>query len=195
MKVINLGLIDYKQALDKQLELLEITHKTQKEFIILCSHPKVITIGSAGNVEDIKNFDGEIIKIRRGGKITLHGPGQILFYPILSLKNKDLHKHLRTLEKTATGVLEEFGLNPYTKDTGVWVCGKKIASIGVGAKKWVTYHGMAFNLTNDFLDFELKPCGLHKSCMDGMFSFVPKVNREHVENLLVEKFNHYLERL
>lgn len=194
MKVINLGLIDYKKALNKQLELLDITFKTKAEFIILCSHPKVITLGSSASTDDIKNFDGEIFKIRRGGKATLHGPGQVLFYPIINLKNKDLHRHLRNLEQTAIEVLEEFDLKPYAKDTGVWVEDKKIVSIGVGAKKWVTYHGMAFNLTNDFLDCEFKPCGLDISFMDGMCSFVPKVKRDRIEKLLVDKFN-YLERL
>ena len=193
MKVINLGLIDYKEALNKQLELLDITHKTGKEFLIVCSHPKVITVGSAGNVEDVKFFNGEIFKIRRGGKVTLHGPGQILLYPILSLKKRDLHKHLRNLEQVAIKVLKEFKLKAYAKDTGVWVFNKKIASIGVGAKKWVTYHGMAFNLTNDFLEFELKPCGLDKSCMDGLFSFVPKVKRAYVEELLIKTLTSSLE--
>ena len=190
MTVINLGLIDYKKALEKQIECLDKTYNTEEEFLIVCSHNRVITIGSAGDSKDIKNFDGEIVKVKRGGKLTLHGPGQILLYPILNLnlRNRDLRKHLKTLEEIGIEVLNSFNLKPYAKDTGVWVNQKKIISIGVGAKKWVTYHGMAFNITNDFFNCEFNPCGMDQSLMTSLEDVVSvdsKLNRSKIESLLI----------
>ena len=167
INLVELGLIEYKKALQIQLNLVDRVKKTGQEFLIICSHPRVLTVGSSACENEIKNFDGEIVKVKRGGKATLHGPGQIILYPILNLnkRNRQLHLHLRKLEEIVITTLKALGFHSYAENTGIWINDKKIASIGIGAKKWVTYHGLAFNFNNDFCNCEFKPCGYNLSDM------------------------------
>lgn len=165
MKFLDLNLIPYQAALSQQLEILEkVANKESEETIIFCSHPPVVTLGRSTQAGDVTTWDGELIEIQRGGRATYHGPSQLVIYPILNLvkQGQDLHKYLRTLENIIIAVLSELHLNAVAiKDsTGVWVRGKKVASIGVGVKKWVTYHGIALNVDYDPNAFQgLKPCG------------------------------------
>lgn len=182
------GLIDYKKALDKQLEYVEKVSSDDNHpgFLIFCTHPPVVTTGRQSTPEDVFSWKGPVIEISRGGKATYHGPSQVVVYPILNLKNpragrgaQEIRGYLRTLEQAIVDTLKVYSVDsvgrtpqkvpgqPTTTDeTGVWVGQKKIASLGIAVKKWVTYHGAAINLTYDPEAFVgMNPCGFKSSTM------------------------------
>jgi lipoate-protein ligase B len=141
--------------------------------LIICQHYPVITLGRGADRKNILADERELKKrnipvyeIERGGDVTYHGPGQLVVYPIynLSFFQRDIHLFLRKLEEMAITVLEEFGISPQRLPglTGVWVGEKKIASIGIAIKNWITFHGLAINIKQDDLaNFSLvRPCGL-----------------------------------
>ena len=181
----NLGLIDFKRAWDIQESLLEEiinnkrTNKRTNNFLLFCQHPHVYTLGKSGdmknlllNEEGLKKNNAMFYKINRGGDITYHGPGQLVVYPVFDLDNffTDIHKYLRFLEEVVLRVLKNYGLSGVRLDgaTGVWIppekksdSHKKICAMGVRASRWVTMHGLAFNV-NVNLDYfnNIVPCGI-----------------------------------
>lgn len=170
-EVRDLGLIDYDAAYRIQKECVEGVIVGGAQTILLCEHPAVITLGRMSreaNILDRKAIDRagiRIIPIDRGGDVTLHAPGQLVVYPILNLANwrRDLHWYLHQLEQVAVDLLGSFGIvaSRISGRTGVWVGGKKIASIGIGIRKWISFHGLAINVNTDVNLFALiKPCGL-----------------------------------
>jgi lipoyl(octanoyl) transferase len=142
------------------------------DLLILCEHPPVITLGRAfkkGNLtasQALLDARGvEVHEAERGGDVTFHGPGQLVGYPIVDLQvhKPDLHWYLRMLEEACIRVCDGFGIEAGRQkgQTGVWVEGRKIASIGVHARQWVTWHGFALNVTTDLSFFDLMvPCGI-----------------------------------
>ncbi|CAD7703607.1 unnamed protein product, partial [Ostreobium quekettii] len=137
---------------------------------ILVQHQPVFTLGAGSTLSNLK-FDPShpplpIHRTERGGEVTYHGPGQLVLYPILNLRRhrRDLHWYLRALEGTAIDVLDQVsGLEGSRLDglTGVWVDGSKVAAIGVRASRWVTYHGLSLNVTNDLSPYSsIVPCGI-----------------------------------
>ena len=186
----DLGLIDYKQCWDYQTKLFDATVQLKiqnrkfpdnsistKNHLIFCEHPHVYTLGKSG---DLKNLliDGQkrkeknisFYKINRGGDITYHGPGQLVVYPILDLDYffSDIHKYLRLLEEAVILTLQDYGVVGQRLEgfTGVWVDDKKeirrkICAIGVKCSRWVTMHGIGFNI-NSNLDYfkHIVPCGI-----------------------------------
>lgn len=181
------GLIDYEKALNKQLEYVEkVAASSHPGFLIFCTHPPVVTLGRQSTPEDLFAWKGPVIEISRGGKATYHGPSQIVVYPILNLKNpragrgpQEVRGYLRALEQAIVKTLktynvEAIGRTPQkipgqpaeTDETGVWVGDRKIASLGIAVKKWVTYHGAAINVSYDPEAFiGLNPCGFKSSTM------------------------------
>ena len=187
-KVLDLGLIDYNQALEEQLKCIqEVQEDPRKKFLILCSHPPVVTLGRASQPDDLQGWQGPVIEVSRGGKATYHGPSQLVIYPILSLEtphqefpdlqSRDLHCYLQFLENKTVEFLKlfsvdskgGFALDRNDKDgirTGVWIGERKIASIGIAVKKWVAYHGIAINITQDPSAFQgISPCGFTSNTM------------------------------
>jgi len=187
--VHDLGLVDYQDALDYQLQLfnqiIDIKLKNRKNntkietdnHLIFVEHPNVYTLGKSGDINNLllnKNeLDDKKIQFfntNRGGDITCHGPGQIVCYPILDLDNffTDIHKYLRFLEETIIRTLNDFGIvsERSQNETGVWidsdlVFSRKICARGVKASRWVTMHGLALNVNNDLSYFEnIIPCGI-----------------------------------
>ena len=186
----DLGLIDYKKCWDYQTKLFDATVQLKiqnrkfpdnsistKNHLIFCEHPHVYTLGKSG---DLKNLliDGQkrkekkisFYKINRGGDITYHGPGQLVVYPILDLDYffSDIHKYLRLLEEAVILTLQDYGVFGQRLEgfTGVWVDDKKetprkICAIGVKCSRWVTMHGIGFNI-NSNLDYfkHIVPCGI-----------------------------------
>ena len=186
----DLGLIDYKKCWDYQTKLFDATVQLKiqnrkfpdnsistKNHLIFCEHPHVYTLGKSG---DLKNLliDGQkrkeknisFYKINRGGDITYHGPGQLVVYPILDLDYffSDIHKYLRLLEEAVILTLQDYGVVGQRLEgfTGVWVDDKKetprkICAIGVKCSRWVTMHGIGFNI-NSNLDYfkHIVPCGI-----------------------------------
>lgn len=136
--------------------------------LLLLEHEPVYTIGRTRDQSSLGNRDElphPVIEINRGGQATWHGPGQLVGYPILDLQNhgRDLHRYLRALEAVLIETLCTFGIDAQQRDglTGVWVGEKKIASIGVGVRHWITMHGFALNVSGDLAAFShITPCGI-----------------------------------
>lgn len=182
------GLIDYDEALKKQNDLVEKVHSEDLAgFLVFCTHPPVVTVGRATLPEDIYDWQGPIVQVTRGGRATYHGPSQLVVYPILNLshtrkgrKNREINPYLKTFEDAIADVLKTYdlenvvsrstakqGLNSSdADDTGIWVKDRKIASVGVGVRKWVAFHGAAINLGYDEKAFQgLRPCGFPAEIM------------------------------
>lgn len=173
--VFDLGLIDYKVALRYQKEMFAEAKKgTFMSALIVCRHFPVITLGRMADKKNIlateqQLLDNDILiyEIERGGDVTYHGPGQIIVYPIFNLNflKKDIHWFLRQIEAVIIELLFNIGIPARRRPgfTGVWVKDKKIASIGIAIKNWITFHGLSLNVTKDDLEnFKaIKPCGMN----------------------------------
>ncbi len=165
--VARLGLAPYGETLARQRELAAARIAGRiGNVLLLCEHPPVITLGRLAKREHILAPSGvDVFDVERGGDVTFHGPGQLVGYPILDLSRhrQDLHWYLRQLEATLIDALAQFGVAAERRAglTGVWTAGRKIASIGVHARQWVTWHGFALNVTTDLSYFDLMvPCGI-----------------------------------
>lgn len=201
--LINLDRVDYDDALEMQSNM-EARRKAGEipDVLILLEHDPVYTLGRSTNPdnllldpEDLKKRGIKIREIRRGGDITFHGPGQLVGYPVIDLREhrKDVHWYLRNLEEVIIGSLKEFNLECYTIKgmTGVWCEGRKIAAIGVGISKWVTTHGFALNVNNDLDYFSgIVPCGLQGKQVTSMKTMLQKTqNMEDVKTVISNKFS------
>ncbi len=173
--------ISYRDALARQLEYHgQCAGGKIDGALMLLEHDPVITMGvkstSQSNVlvpkDALARAGVDLVETDRGGDVTYHGPGQLVGYPILRIRELglDVHTYLRTLEQTVIDTLAEFGL-PAGRNgpAGVWVGEKKVCSIGVAVKKWVTYHGFALNVDPDMSHFRLiNPCGLMPSQLSSL---------------------------
>lgn len=173
LDIYELGTIPYEKALEYQENLLAKRIAEEiPDSLILLEHPPTITTGRKGNTgnllvrkEYLEKHGISFIHASRGGDITFHGPGQIVGYPILNLKNHemDIRKHLRSIEEVIIQTLRDFEIEGRRIEgvTGVWVKRSKIASIGIAIRKWVTYHGFALNVRTNLDYFELiLSCGI-----------------------------------
>jgi lipoyl(octanoyl) transferase len=186
MRIEDWGLIDYESSVARQLSLVEQVSSGGEGCIVVCTHPPLVSLGRAADVEaDLEGWQGAVFSSSRGGRATYHGPSQIVIYPVISLKEqharfaaRDVHAYLRALEDFTVEVLRETGLQEagaHTAQdgqlslTGVWVGGRKIASIGVAVRKWVTYHGVAINILRDPNAFKgIRPCGFTSETMTSL---------------------------
>jgi lipoic acid synthetase len=178
LKVQNWGLLSYKQALVAQEELVDqVSAQKISSTLIFCSHPPVVTMGRRADPLEVTGWDGELVTTNRGGRTTYHGPSQIVVYPILDLKiyGRDVHRYLRCLESALVECLKEFGVEARGRSqekldlTGVWVGSKKIASLGIAIRNWVSFHGLALNVYHDEKAFKgIQPCGLTAEVMTSL---------------------------
>jgi lipoyl(octanoyl) transferase len=168
LEVIEAGTVPYAEGLAWQRQLAEdrIAGRLSHDVLLLLEHPPVVTLGRNSHAAHLLQPAGvEVFEVERGGDVTFHGPGQLVGYPILDLSayKKDLHWYLRTLEQALIAALDQLHI-PAERNpgfTGVWTRGKKIASIGIHVKQWVTWHGFALNVATDLADFErIVPCGI-----------------------------------
>lgn len=163
-----LGSISYEEGLQTQEELVaQKISGDEKNYLLLLEHEPVYTIGRTLDVSSLgkKELPHPLHRIGRGGQATYHGPGQLVAYPIidLTLVGRDLHRYLRLLEEVIIQTLALYQIEGSRREgmTGVWVNHKKIASLGVGVKKWISFHGLALNVCGDLSPFqEITPCGL-----------------------------------
>jgi len=182
VRLHDLGLIDYKEAWDYQEKLFNEVIEEKRSgnqrplcHLILCEHPHVYTLGKSGVVDNLladerrlEDIDARFYKINRGGDITYHGPGQLVIYPIFDLDQffTDIHKYMRFLEESVIQTVLYFGVNAQRIEglTGVWILGnpsRKIAAFGVKCSRWVTMHGIGFNVNTDLRYFnQIVPCGI-----------------------------------
>ena len=190
LQTMDWGLIDYEEALTKQLELVEqVAAQNLRGILVFCTHPAVVTLGRATQPGDVFAWDGPVKEISRGGRATYHGPSQLVIYPILNLNissqnlpAKDIGAYLRIFESCIVKTLKEFGVESQgrslqkkseeeiaAEETGVWVGRKKIASLGIAVKKWVAYHGAAINVSEDAKAFKgMNPCGFSSDVMTSL---------------------------
>lgn len=195
----NLGLIDYKEAWEYQETLFKSTVDQKisirngdaegptKNYVLFCEHPHVYTLGKSGKKEHLlldeqglNAHDATYYEINRGGDITYHGPGQLVVYPIFDLDHffSDIHKYLRYLEEAVIDTLAEYGIASGRVDglTGVWIDGnspkaRKICAMGVKSSRWVTMHGIGFNIHSDLSYFShIIPCGIDDKAVTSMES-------------------------
>lgn len=171
-ETLDLGRCGYEDAWAVQREKAEQVMQGGAETLILVEHPAVLTLGAGFHEENLlltpeqyAERGIEIVRTDRGGDVTFHGPDQLVIYPIFNIaeRGRDLHKWLRDLEQATIQMVESFGLNArrFPPHTGVWVGEKKVAAIGVKAKRWVNLHGIAINCRNDLSPFSLiVPCGI-----------------------------------
>jgi len=171
-RTLRVGSLPYREALALQEELVARRRQQEEDILLLLEHPPVITLGRGARATHLLLPDEEmqrrgigLERVGRGGDVTYHGPGQLVGYPIVDLEplDRDLHRYLRLLESTLIAVLDAFGLQGgrVAGKTGVWVGDEKIASIGVGVRRWVSWHGFALNVGADLLGFDtIVPCGL-----------------------------------
>jgi lipoyl(octanoyl) transferase len=171
METLWLGCVDYRKALALQLDLVDqLADRQCQNTLLLLTHPHVYTFGRTGEQtnllvaeEDLTREGIPVERVARGGDVTYHGPGQLVGYPIVLLARPNVHRFVRCLESALIEALAVFGVSSRRIEgmTGVWVGEKKIASIGVGVKRWVTYHGFALNVTTDLSYFgRIHLCGL-----------------------------------
>lgn len=193
----DLGLIDYKEAWDFQEKLFKesvqqkidirngLTSESTKNYLLFCEHPHVYTLGKSGDKKNLlldevglKTYHATYYEINRGGDITYHGPGQLVAYPIFDLDHffSDIHKYLRYLEEAVIVTLKQFGIESGRVDglTGVWVDfdgdnPRKICALGVKSSRWVTMHGIGFNVNSDLSYFShIIPCGIDDKAVTSM---------------------------
>ncbi len=217
VKYEKLGLIDYKEAWDYQEKIFRTTvdqkikirngesDEPTKNYILFCEHPHVFTLGKSGDKENLlldekalAENDASFYAINRGGDITYHGPGQLVVYPIFDLDHffSDIHKYLRFLEEAVILTLKEFGIESGRVDglTGVWIDGdkpsaRKICAIGVKSSRWVTMHGIGFNINSDLSYFShIVPCGITDKAVTSMQQELgKKLDLQEVADVLKEK--------
>lgn len=208
LRVERLGLTNYGEALEYQERLVEERKKNLiPDTLLLLRHPNVITLGRKQSERFLRHTALElaelgypVIQAGRGGEVTFHGPGQLIAYPIIKLKEseRDLHKYLRNLEKVTIGVCAELGLETGRIEgrTGVWLEGKKLAAIGVRARSWVTFHGLALNRTAELEGFDLiVPCGISDAgvtCLEAHLVELPY--QQHLETLFTQVFCQVFQR-
>lgn len=168
LEVMRAGVVPYGEALEWQRRLAEdrIAGRLSHDVLMLLEHPPVLTLGrNAQRAHVLEERGIEVFEVERGGDVTFHGPGQLVGYPILDLTSykRDLHWYLRTLEQALIDALALLAI-PAERNpgfTGVWTRGRKIASIGIHVKQWVTWHGFALNVATDLADFQrIVPCGI-----------------------------------
>lgn len=165
-----LGRISYRDALALQEEIVGAKHADDSlgEELLLLEHEPVYTIGRTTDRSSLRggaNLPHPLFEINRGGQATYHGPGQLVGYPIIDLRarGQDLHRYLRWVEELVIETLALFGLAGETRAgfTGVWINGRKIASIGIGVRHWISMHGFALNVGGDLAAFgAIVPCGI-----------------------------------
>ncbi len=190
LKIIDLGKKDYSETYQYQLELQEKRYKDQiEDILLLVEHPPVFTIGKSGSQENILVDKGilkkegiSVYQIERGGDVTYHGPGQIVGYPIINLNDhkRDIHWLISSYEEVFIRLLKkEFQLiaRRIPELTGVWVGNRKITAIGVAVKRWVTYHGFAFNINPELKHFSyIIPCGITDKGVTSLKQEIPDLS-------------------
>jgi lipoyl(octanoyl) transferase len=198
----DLGFVDYQKGWDLQRNLFQKRLSNEiNDTLLLLEHPHTYTFGKSANKTNLLLSQTELeqknislFDIDRGGDITYHGPGQIVGYAILDLKNwkQDTHKYLRALEEVIIETLLEYGIEAERNDkyTGVWVEDKKICAIGIKVSRWITMHGFAFNVNTDLELFNgIIPCGIENKGVTSLSEIKKdKVNINNVKNRIVQKF-------
>lgn len=194
------GIIPYEDALNEQLLLVsDVYEKKAPNTVIFCSHEPIVTKGRGTLESDIFGWKGLTIEVQRGGRATYHGPNQLVVYPIINLQRGTkiigIREYMSSLENIVVAILAEYGVKAEGRcgtkvddqeATGVWVGNRKICSLGIGVKRWVTYHGLALNVDHDPTAFKgLNPCGF---TAETMVSLEELIGKRIPQKEIIEKF-------
>ena len=188
--------INYFSAIDLLEKRLEDLYKNKdKELIWILEHDEIFTAGTSYKENEILDNSINLIKTKRGGKITCHAPGQLICYFVLDLrKKKDIRKFITCIEKTIIETLKEYKIETFSdkNNVGIWhkknKTTNKVAAIGVRVKKWIAYHGFAININNDLEQYKkIIPCGIKDRGVTNLFS-IKDNDYSNLDNLLIEKF-------
>ena len=193
--------VKYGEAI-KFLErrLIDIHNNKENDLIWILEHEEVYTAGTSYNENELLNKNINLIKTNRGGKITYHGPGQLIFYFVIDLKqrDKDIRKLITLIEKTIIESLLEFNINSFRdpKNIGIWIDDKanikKVAAIGVRVSKWIAYHGFAININNNLKKYQnIIPCGI----LDKGVTSLKEINNQNYNNLNNVLLNNFIKNL
>ena len=189
--------VKYEDALTfMEQRLREINEKKSDDLIWILEHEEIYTAGTSYKETEILDKSIKIIKTNRGGKITYHGPGQLICYFVIDLKkrNRDIRKFISTIEKTIINTLKYYNVETFAdkKNIGIWYNYnkqfKKIAAIGVRVSKWIAYHGFSINIKNDIKKYEaIIPCGIKDKGITNLKE-IKDLNYKELGNKLVENF-------
>ena len=190
--------VKYENAisfLEKRLD--EIHTKKRNELIWILEHQEVYTAGTSYKDNELLDKSINLVKTNRGGKITYHGPGQLVFYFVIDLnkRGKNIKKIITAIEKTIVDTLKNYNIKCFAdrKNIGIWLehkSGKidKIAAIGIKVKKWIAYHGFALNISNDLNVYKkIVPCGIRDRGVSNL-NKIKKQNYKNIENDLIKNF-------
>ncbi|MDR3589227.1 MAG: lipoyl(octanoyl) transferase LipB [Negativicutes bacterium] len=201
-RLLRLGPTLYCDAWELQREIAAARRRGEgPDTLILLEHEHVYTMGRAGSETNVKVSEQylsalgiRVIEVDRGGDVTYHGPGQLIGYPILDLREygRDVHRYCWLLEEVVMKTLAEYGIAGFREDelTGVWTKAGKIASIGIGVRGWISLHGFALNVKPDMRYFDLiNPCGITGRAMVSMQDLGVEVSLAEVEGKLSKQFS------
>ena len=181
--------------------VIDINNNKKSDLIWLLEHEEIYTAGTGYKEEDILNKEINLVKTNRGGKVTYHGPGQLICYFAINLKKrqKDIRKFITLIEKTIIESLSEFNIKSFSdpKNIGIWVEDKsnvkKVAAIGVRVSKWIAYHGFAININNDLLKYRnIIPCGISDKAVTNLKA-INDQNYSMLSDVIVDSFTKNLE--
>ena len=188
--------VNYFDAINYlESRLLKIHEKKEKELIWTLKHNEIFTAGTSYDEKEIIDKSIKIIKTNRGGKITCHGPGQLICYFVLDLRSKkDLRKFITTIEKTIIQTLKYFKIETFSDrdNIGIWYKKNnkinKVAAIGIRVRKWIAYHGFAINISNKLNQYKkIIPCGISDKGVTNLKE-INDQDYSSLENILIEKF-------
>ena len=193
--------IEYTKAI-KYLEnrVVEVNNNKSKELIWFLEHPSVYTAGSSYNKSEILDSSINLIKTKRGGKITWHGPGQLVCYFVINLNNRkrDIRKFISIIENSIIKTLKEYGVESQSdrENIGIWVNSKnkikKIAAIGIRIKRWIAYHGFSINIDNNLNNYnKIIPCGIKDKEVTNLRS----IKNQNYNNLSDKLLNNLINNL
>jgi lipoate-protein ligase B len=201
--ILKRNIVPYQEALELQKKLVELRSRDSiQDTLILLEHPPVFTVtreatrrNLLASPQALEEKGIAVHQTNRGGDITYHGPGQLVGYPIISLRDrgKDLHRYIRSLEEMIILLLKEYGICGHRDsiNAGVWVEGDKIAAIGIAVKaSWTTMHGFSFNISTDLSHYSfIVPCGIVGRGVTSLAKILGKaVSRQEVEGKLIPHF-------
>ena len=200
LNIIDLGLTEYQRALEIQKTLVkERLDNSTPDTLLLVEHPHVVTLGKQTSPNDVLNNSIPIVKIDRGGSATYHGPGQLIGYIIMDLRSKGISVPvlISKIHEIIILTLDELDIKAKREknDTGVWIGQKKIASIGLSVRNWITYHGFSLNVNTDLEKFNtIRPCGHDSQIMTSVSSIKRKeYSKEVIQTKIIRNFSNVFE--
>ena len=192
--------VNYFKAINLlEARLQQLYEKKEKELIWILRHNEIFTAGTSYNKNEIIDKSIDVIKTNRGGKITYHGPGQLIFYFVIDLRNKkDIRKFITSIEKTIIQTLRFFNIETFSdkENIGIWHKKKnkisKVAAIGIRVRKWIAYHGFAINIDNNLDQYKkIIPCGI----IDKSVTNLMKIKDQDYSKLEIKLIENFISNL